>query len=157
VWLDTTAEVGPYQFLLSPLRDKHALAIWTDKPAALGETPKDLPYNTLQAFNMEAKLSDAGTLEGKADFSARGDMEYLLRAGFRAVPLPQWKELGQRISFGFGFGGDVSEVTASSPEKTNQPFHFSYKYTRKEFGDWANRRILAPEPTISLPAFPRAS
>src|SRR5207302_2198191 len=85
-------------------------------------------------------------------FGARGDMEYLLRASFRAVPLPQWKDLGQRISLGFGFGGDVSGVTASSPEKTDQAFHFSYKYTRKEFGDWANRRILAPEPAISLPS-----
>ncbi len=26
VWLDTTTEVGPYQYLASPLRDKHALA-----------------------------------------------------------------------------------------------------------------------------------
>ena len=152
VWLDTTTEVGPYEYLVSPLRDKHALVIWRDKPAVLVKTPADLPYSTMQTFNMEAKLSGAGTLEGNADFSARGDMEYLLRASFRAVPLPQWKDLGQRISLGFGFGGDVSGVTASSPEKTDQAFHFSYKYTRKEFGDWANRRILAPEPAISLPS-----
>jgi hypothetical protein len=93
---------------------------------------------------MEAKLSDAGTLEGHADLSSQGDVEYMLRSSVRAVPLPQWKELAQRISFSSGFGGDVSEVTASSPEKTDEPFHFAYKYTRKEFGDWANRRILAP-------------
>jgi hypothetical protein len=41
VWLDTTTEVGPYQYLVSPLRDKHALAIWKDKPAALVNTPAD--------------------------------------------------------------------------------------------------------------------
>ena len=101
---------------------------------------------------MDAKLNDAGTLEGHADFSFRGDLEYLLRASFRTVPVPQWKELGQRISFGSGFGGEVTGVTASSSEKTEEPFHFSYKYTRKEFGDWPNRRILAPEPVITLPA-----
>src|ERR1017187_1359331 len=152
VWLDTTAEVGPYQYLLPPLRDKHALVIWKDKAAALVNTPVDLPYETIQKFNMDAKLSGAGTLEGRADFSARGDIEYALRVGFRAVPLPQWKELVQRISLSLGFGGEVSEVTASSPEKTDDPFHFSYKYTRKEFGDWPNRRIVAPDPLILLTA-----
>ena len=79
-------------------------------------------------------------------------MEYLLRSAFRVVPLPQWKELGQRISLNLGFGGDVSEVTASSPEKTDEAFHFSYKYTRKEFGDWANHRTLWALPQINLPA-----
>ena len=86
VWLDTTAEVGPYQYLLQPLRGKHALAVWKDKPAALVNTPADLPFATVQTFMIEAKLSDAGTLEGQVDFSARGDFEYLLRAGFRMVP-----------------------------------------------------------------------
>jgi tetratricopeptide (TPR) repeat protein len=152
VWLDSTAEVGPYQYLLSPLRDKHALLIWKDKPAALVSTPADLPYGTVQTFNMEAKLNEAGTLEGNAEVSERGDLEYLLRSTFRVVPLQQWKELGQRISLSSGFGGEVSEVTASSPEKTDEPFHFAYQYTRKEFGDWANRRILAPSPSINLQA-----
>lgn len=32
LWLDTTAEVGPYGYLLSPLRDKHALAVWKISP-----------------------------------------------------------------------------------------------------------------------------
>lgn len=152
LWLDTTTEVGPYQYLASPLRDKHALAIWKDKPPALVNTPVDLPYPTTQKFNMDAKLSDAGTLEGNVELSERGDDEYFARILFRAVPLPRWKELVQRISQGLGFGGEVSEVTASSPEKTDEPYHFSYKYTRKEFGDWANRRILSPSPMLSLPA-----
>jgi tetratricopeptide (TPR) repeat protein len=150
-WLDTTAEVGPYQYLVPNLRDKRALAIWKDKPAALISTPADLPYATSEVFNINAKLSDAGVLEGDADFSLRGDLEYFLRAGFRAVALPQWKDLVQRISYMTGFGGEVSEATASSSEKTDEPFHFSYKYTRKDFGDWPNKRILAPEPLITLP------
>jgi tetratricopeptide (TPR) repeat protein len=133
-----------------PLRNKHALVIWKDKATALVMTPVGLPYPTIQTFSMDAKLSDGGTLEGHADFSTRGDMEVLLRSAFRAVPLQQWKELGQRISSGSGFGGDVSEVTASSPEKTDEPFQFGYKYTRKDFGDWANRRIVAPSPWMAL-------
>lgn len=152
VWLDTTTEVAPYQFLASPLREKHALMIFKDKPAALVNTPADLPYDTRREFSIDAKLSEVGTLEGNAKFSDRGDFEYLLRIAFRAIPLAQWKELVQRISLSSGFGGDVSEVTASSPEKTDEPFHFSYKYTRKDFGDWANGRTLAPSPLITLDA-----
>ena len=151
VWLDSTAEVGPYQYLLPPLRDKHALAVWKDK-AELVATPAQLPFESVLKFNMDAKLSDSGVLEGHAQFSARGDTEYGLRAGFRMVAVQQWKELGQRISVNLGFGGDVSEVTASSSEKTDEPFHFSYKYTRKDYGDWGNRRTVVPDPFISLPS-----
>ncbi|HXW89531.1 MAG TPA: DUF3857 domain-containing protein [Terriglobales bacterium] len=151
LWLDSTPEVGPYRYLLPPLRDKQALLILKDKPV-LVKTPADLPYETTQTFHMDAKLNDAGTLEGRADFSVRGDLEYLLRAGFRAVPLPQWNDLMQRLSLSLGFGGEVSEATASSPEKTDEPFRLAWKYNRKEFGDWANRRILAPSPLIAFPA-----
>jgi transglutaminase-like putative cysteine protease len=151
VWLDSTAEVGPYEYLISPLRDKHALAIWKDKPATLENTPVDLKNGTLQTFNMTAKLSDDGTLVGQADMSAKGDEEFLLRAGFRSVPLPQWKDLVQRISQSLGFGGEVSAVTASSPEKTEEPFHLDYTYTRKKFGDWDSKRIVTPMPFITLP------
>jgi transglutaminase-like putative cysteine protease len=78
LWLDTTPEVGPYQYLVSNLRDKHALAVWKDKPPVLVSTPVALPYPSVQVFNIEGKLSEAGTLEAQADFSARGDIEYLL-------------------------------------------------------------------------------
>ncbi|HST10856.1 MAG TPA: DUF3857 domain-containing protein [Terriglobales bacterium] len=152
VWLDTTAEVGPYRYLLPPLRDKHALVIWSGKPVALTSTPSDPPYPAVQTFHMTAKLNDSGTLEGHTDVTARGDVEFFLRAGFRAVAMSQWKDLAQRISYSSGFGGDVSEVTASSPEKTEEPFHFEYNYTRKEFGDWPNRRIVVPAPMMTLPA-----
>jgi tetratricopeptide (TPR) repeat protein/transglutaminase-like putative cysteine protease len=152
VWLDATAEVGPYRYLVSPLRDKHALVVWKDKPAALVSTPPDLPYATVHKFSMDGKLNDSGTFEGHADFSTRGDVEYFLRSGFRTVPVPQWKDLVQNISAGQGFGGEVSEVTAGSPEKTDEPMHYSYKYTRKDFGDWKNQHTVVPLPIIVLPA-----
>lgn len=150
LWLDTTTEVGPFQFLVSPLRDKNTLVIWKDKAATLAKTPVDIPYPSTQDFKMEAKLNDTGTLEGQVTFSARGDLEYLMRNAFRLLPLPQWRELGQRVSASFGFGGEVSEVTATSPEKTDEAFHIAYKYTRKQFGDWPNHRIVTPAPFISM-------
>src|SRR5439155_16107792 len=104
-----------------------ALVIWKDKPAGLVKTPADLPFGTTQTFNMDAKLNDAGTLEGHADFSSRGDIEYLLRSSFRAVPLPQWKELAHQISFSSGFGGDGSAVPACRPERREDRFHLAIK------------------------------
>lgn len=115
VWLDTTTEVGPYEYLVSALRDKHALVIWKDKPPSLESTPVNLKYGPLETFNMTAQLNDEGTLQGETDFSARGDSEYIYRASFRMVPFPQWKDLAQRISQNNGFGGEVSNVTASFP------------------------------------------
>jgi tetratricopeptide (TPR) repeat protein/transglutaminase-like putative cysteine protease len=151
VWLDTTAEVGPFAYLVPALRDKRALVIPSDKPSELMTSPADPPFPALQAFRMEAKLNDNGTLEGKAEHTVRGDREVLLRAAFRAVALPQWKDLVQQVSFGSGFGGEVSEVSASAPEKTDEAFHISYNYKRKDYSDWSNRRISPPLPVISLP------
>lgn len=151
VWLDTTTEVGPYQYLLSSLRDKHALIIWDDEPAALIKTPADLPFPSTQVFQMQAALDSEGTLIGKVSLAARGDLEVILRSAFRSTPMPQWKELTQRISMQLGFAGEVSEINAGSPEKIDEPYQLAYKYVRKDFGDWPNRRILAPSPYIVLP------
>jgi tetratricopeptide (TPR) repeat protein len=151
LWLDSTTEVGPFQYLAPNLRNKHALVIQDDRPVELVNTPAELPFRSTQTFRMKGKLNEAGVLEGNATFTARGDLEFVLRAAFRSVPLPNWKDLTQRVSYGFGFAGDVSDVTAGSPEKTDEPFQFKYKYTRKDFGDWPNHRILAAVPAMSLP------
>ncbi|HEY6181601.1 MAG TPA: DUF3857 and transglutaminase domain-containing protein, partial [Terriglobales bacterium] len=151
VWLDTTTAVGPFAYLVPSLRSKNALVIPDDKPSTLITSPPDPPFPALQAFRMEARLNEDGTLEGKAEHTVRGDREVLLRGAFRTVALPQWKDVVQQVSYGAGFGGDVSEVSVSSPEKTEEPFHISYNYKRKEYSDWTNRRITPPLPIISLP------
>jgi tetratricopeptide (TPR) repeat protein len=151
LWLDTTTEVAPFALLISPLRDKHALVIADDKPPALVATPANDPFPTLQKFEMQAKLSDAGVLDGKAENTVRGDAELLFRAAFRIVPQPQWKDLVQRVSYSLGFGGDVSNVVVPQPANTAEPFRFTYDYKRKDYSDWANRRITPPLPGMSLP------
>jgi cytochrome c-type biogenesis protein CcmH/NrfG len=152
LWLDTTSEVGPFQYLLPQLRDKHALVMWDGKPATLENTPPSLPYPSLQNFKMDAKLDDSGTVEGNAEFSTRGDLEILFRLAFRSTPMPQWKDLAQRLSISvLGFGGEVSDVTVSSPEKTDEPFRLTYKYHRKDFGDWPTHRIVSPVAIMHLP------
>lgn len=150
IWLDTTPEVAPFAFLLSPLRDKQALLI--SSPPSLVTTPKDPLGEPTEHFVIHAKLNDNGTLEGKVERELTGtDGEILLRLAFRRVPLPQWKDLVQQVSYASGFGGEVSDVTAGAPEKTQEPFHFSYTYTRKDFPDWSNRRVACAVPPFGLP------
>jgi|HubBroStandDraft_2_1064218.scaffolds.fasta_scaffold05189_2 tetratricopeptide (TPR) repeat protein len=151
IWLDTTTEVAPFAYLVPQLRDKRALVISDDKSSELMTSPADPPFQALEDFYMDAKLSDDGLLEGKAQLSLRGDREVLMRLAFRAVAVSQWKDLVQQMSFGSGFGGDVSEVSAGAPEKTDEAFHFSYNYKRKDYSDWSNRRITQPLPMIFLP------
>ena len=69
---------------------------------------------------------------------------------FRGTPAAQWKELGQRISYGEGFSGEVNNLTASAPDQTDKPFQFSYDYSKKSFGDWDSHRIVAPLPWFGI-------
>ena len=151
LWLDTTAEVGPFGYLLPQLRDKQALIMFGDKPAMLVTTPANLPFPSIETFTIDGKLTDEGTLESRMDYSSRGDAEILLRAAFRQVPQAQWKDLVQQVSYGLNFAGTVSNVTASSPEATAEPFHFSYSYSRKDYPDWSMHQITVPGLPFSLP------
>jgi tetratricopeptide (TPR) repeat protein len=136
VWLDTTTEVGPFGYLVTPLRDKQALVMQGEKSAQLIATPADPPFASSQTFKIEGKLSQDGTLEAKVEDTVQGEREVVLRSVFRRIPQPQWKDLIQQISFGLGFAGTVSDVAASPPEVVTGPFHFSYTYSRKDYPDW---------------------
>ena len=151
LWLDTTPEITPFGYLLPSLRDKHALVVSADKPAALITTPADPPFPMSLVFKVDAKLSPTGTLESKMERSDRGDMEFVLRTAFRRYPQSQWKDLMQKISLASGFGGTVNEVVASPAEATDKPFHISYSYLRQDYGDWENKHTGAPLPFVALP------
>ena len=136
VWLDTTLEVSPVGYLAPRLRDKPALVMSGDKSIQLVTTPADPPFPSTQAFKIEGKLGDDGRFEAKVEDTTRGESEVLMRAAFRQVPQPQWKDLVQQISYGLGYSGTVSDVSASRPEAIGEPFHFSYSYNRNDYPDW---------------------
>ena len=154
VFLDTTTEVGPYQYLIADLRDKEALVIPDNGPAKLVRTPKDPPFKFVFTFQSDGTLNDAGTLEAKVRITVRSDFEVLYRLAFRRAGQTQWKEVMQQISNNFGFSGTVSDVTVTPPDATSAPFQLDYTYTRKTYSDWDNRRIISPLPFIFLPPVP---
>ena len=152
VWLDTTPEVAPLGYLVTPLRDKQALVMSGEKSIQFVTTPADPPFPNTQAFKIDGKLSDDGTLEAKVEDTARGDAEVMLRAAFRRVPQPQWKDLVQLISYQLGFAGDVSDVNASLPEVITDTFHFSYSYNRKDYPTWkSDRQFTVPGLPFYMP------
>jgi tetratricopeptide (TPR) repeat protein len=151
LWLDTTAEVAPFGYLIPSLRNKSALVVPEDKPAILIRTAAELPYKAVRLFKFKGKLDSTGTLDGKVEVSSRGDIELLLRLAFRRFPQMQWKELVQNISNSNGFSGTVSEIVASRAELTDDAFHYSYTYNRKEYSDWKDHQITPPFPPFLLP------
>jgi tetratricopeptide (TPR) repeat protein len=151
VWLDTTPEVAPFGQLVMPLRDKQALVMSGEKQVQLITTPADLAAPGTHVFKIEGKLADNGTFDAKVEDSMRGDREIPIRSAFRHVPQSQWKDLVQEISQALGFAGTVSEVSASTPEMTIEPFHFSYTYNRKNYPDWSNHQFTVPGLPFYMP------
>ncbi len=147
-WMDTTAEVLPFGLLTLNLRDRNSLLISGDTPVTLVKAPASSPIPTFMDFQIIGKLDASGTLTAKVELHLRGDFEVAYREAFRNIPQSRWKDGVQGLSGALGFAGTVDDVTVSSPEKTDEPFHISYTYLRKEFGDWPNKRITAPFPGI---------
>jgi len=81
----------------------------------------------------------------------RGDLELGYRQALRAAGQPQWNDVMQKISQNLGFGGTVSDVTATPLEATDKPFEIGYGYKREKYSDWENRQIAPPFPPIFLP------
>jgi len=154
LFLDTTPEVAPFGFLLDSLRDKQALVLPDDGPAQLVKTPLDPPFKSSLDFQADGTLDDAGTWQSKMQITLRGDPEISYRLAFRRAGQPQWNQVMQQISSNLSFGGTVSDVTVSPIDETNEPFRIEYNYNRKEYGDWENRRIIAPFPPVFLPPLP---
>jgi cytochrome c-type biogenesis protein CcmH/NrfG/transglutaminase-like putative cysteine protease len=152
VWLDTTVEVAPFGYLVPRLRNKPTLVMSSDNGMELVDTPADPLFQNTEAFHINAKLNEDGTLEAKIEDTTRGDSEVLLRAAFRQVAQPEWKDLVQRISYAMGYAGTVSDINASKPETVSEPFHFTYSYNRKDYPDWkTDQRIVIPSVPFFLP------
>jgi tetratricopeptide (TPR) repeat protein/transglutaminase-like putative cysteine protease len=153
VWLDSTIEVAPAGYLVTSLRNKQALVMLGEKSIQLVTTPADPPSPSAQAFRIDGKLGDDGTFEAKVEDTTRGESGVSMRAAFRQVPQPQWKDLVQQISYQLGYSGTVSDVSASTPEAIGEAFHFSYSYNRKEYPDWkGEHHFTVPGLPFFMPA-----
>ena len=148
LWMDSTPEIAPFRMLYSGLRDKLVLSIPNGSTPVLMKTPANPPFACFNKIDAKGTLTTEGTLIAHFELSSRGDEEMLYRAAFHNTPRVQWQTLAQSVSYSTGFAGTISNVDAGLPEKTAEPFHYSYDYTRKEYADSPNRRILPLMPPI---------
>jgi tetratricopeptide (TPR) repeat protein len=156
VWMDTTAEVGPFRLLAFSLRKKQALVIPpVDPPSSLAphleQTPADTPMPDTEFSEIEGKINDIGKLEAHVHYAFRGDEELLLRSVFRRVPQANWQRVVENVNA--SLGGDITNLKVSDPAATREPFTLSYDVSKVNFLDWSKKKteIVLPLVQFSLP------
>ena len=158
-WLDPSLEVAPFRALpaayrgstglyLGPVEEVHDVPslVWTS-------IPRDLPFAAVQKVHVNAAIGDDGNLGARVTYTLRGDNELLLRLAFHQTPKERWKEVAGLLALSDGFRGTITNVTASDPMATKDPFTVEYEITQPKFVDWSKKPVRIPAllPQIALP------
>ena len=82
-----------------------------------------------------------------------GDNALGLRVTFRRTPQGDFKRIGQMLSAGDGFLGDVTSVKSSDPTETHKPFEVDYQISQTKFADWSRKslQLRLPLPAMGIP------
>lgn len=151
VWLDSTPELAPFGYLLSPIRGKQALVIPTSGQAHLEKSPENPPYALTWDFKAEGTLDTESHMKAHIDSTLRDDSEVQMRAAIRNVPPAKWDYLSQLLSSGLGFGGTTSHSSFSRAEDTDKPVEMSWDYDRPTYGDIESHLIVPLLNVMSIP------
>lgn len=140
IWLDSTAQVAPYQYLLPQLRGKEALVVFQNQPAELKKTPEKLAFAKYYMVEVNGSITEKKlTLE--LAFETRGDIEVLMRAGMTAL---QPSQMAQLMSLGAKQADaksdlEVTDFKAGDPFDTTKPYrlevHMTITVPGKEAGE----------------------
>jgi hypothetical protein len=105
---------------------------------------------------VEARINVEGTLTAKMKYVTRGENELVLRLAFHQTPKERWKEVAGLLALSDGFRGAITNVTASDPMATKEPFTVEYEITQAKFVDWSKKPVRIPAllPQIALPDLP---
>ena len=160
-WLDPSLEVAPFG-MIAPVPDKCALLLNRGIYAMNStghewiEIPPTLPFPAFQKVHVEAGISVEGTLTAKLRYVSRGENELVLRVAFHQTPKERWKEVAGLLALSDGFRGAITNVTASDPMATKDPFTVEYEITQAKFVDWSKKPVRIPAllPQITLPDLP---
>jgi hypothetical protein len=115
--------------------------------------PIQLVYRSSQKVEVAAALHASGNLTAKVHYLLRGDNELLLRVAFHQTPKEKWKEVAQLLAISDGFRGQITNVTATDPYATKEPFAVEYEITQPKFIDWSKKPVRIPAllPSPGLP------
>jgi hypothetical protein len=89
----------------------------------------------------------------------RGQNELTLRVVFHQTPKEKWKDVAQMLALSDGFRGQITNVTASDPYATKEPFTVEYEISQPKFVDWSKKTVRIPTilPFPGLPDSPTAA
>jgi transglutaminase-like putative cysteine protease len=152
-WLDTTTEVAPYGLILYQLRNKQAVLASEGTEGGLQRTPADSPVKSSARLSIDGKLSEFGALDATIEYTAEGDRDFPMRAGFRRVPQGRWKDFARVLSTGWGFPGEVDQAHVDPIEDTSKPFHLKYHlHTDRYFTVPSTSANFRPIPPLGVRA-----
>jgi hypothetical protein len=159
IYLDPSLEVAPFGVIRADIRGARALILGTcpgKDSTCWTRIGKDLPFPSFQRVRVNATLAPEGTLTTKVQYTMRGDNELLLRLAFHQAPKEKWKEVAQLLALSDGFRGTITNVTASDPYATKEPFSVEYEITQPKFVDWLKKPVRIPAllPQLGLPDQP---
>lgn len=155
-WLDLSLEVAPYGVIPSQFRGSRAFMVIPGEGDPWREVGTYLPFAGKQNVKIDASLTPDGTLTSKVHYSLRGDNELLLRIAFHQTAKQKWKDIAQLLAFSDGFRGKITNVEASDPYATREPFTVDYEISQPKFVDWSKKPVRIPAllPQIGLPDVP---
>jgi hypothetical protein len=162
--LDPSLEVAPFAFIPSRLHGKRALSLtladYGDyQGPRMIELPLALPFRAFQRVNTTASIDADGALSAQVSYALRGDNEFLLRETFHQSPREKWGEVAQLLALSDGFRGNITNVSASDPYATREPFTVEYEITQPKFVDWSKKPVRIPAllPQVGMPDLPAKS
>lgn len=158
-FLDPGVEVAPFGVLPAKIRGRKVLEIGgmsTPDNGRFVTIPADLPFASAQEVAVNAGIARDGTLTARVKYRMRGDNELVLRLAFHQTPKERWKEVAGLLALSDGFRGTITNVTASDPMATKDPFTVEYEITLPKFVDWTKKPVRIPAllPQIALPDLP---
>jgi hypothetical protein len=155
-WMDLNLEVARLGMISSQFRGKTALLVEPGSSELWPLVPREPPINGSQKVAVDASLSAQGQLTAKVKYTMRGDNELLLRVAFHQTPKERWKEVAGLLALSDGFRGAITNVTASDPMATKEPFTVEYEITQAKFVDWSKKPVRIPAllPQMALPDLP---
>jgi hypothetical protein len=157
-WMEPSLEVAPFG-MTSPTPAKCALLLRRDMIISNStghewvETSNSLPFAAFQRVGVNATLGQDGNLKAKLKYTLRGENELLLRVAFHTTPKEKWKDVAGLLALSDGFRGVITNINASDPMATKDPFTVEYELTQEKFVDWAKKPVRIPAllPQIGLP------
>ena len=135
LWLDSTIGVGPFGYLVPPLRDTQALLVSDPPTPGLRKLPKDFPFTPESNVRVDGTIDTHGTLNAIVEFQTRGDLEVLIRLINQNVTKEQLAKAADSLLVStrrFLYGSVLyTDFKVLNPEEISAPVKTQFHVTGK--------------------------